>query len=362
MPHAENVQTTISALNDNFSGRIGDDTYDATKTIHIHRRNRAYVWNNEMQKKCLDSIVNGYYIPPIICNSRIVNGREIREVMEGGNRITTFRRIIEGKVSPLTDEQRRLVDRFPITVVVMKDLSTQQQRDMFRRLNKNVRVTDGQLYAMSEDDSRLVREAVALLEDDQYPLRQRITDTFFDTREIRGDDGKKNLAAAVALVSGCIYGVDHIVKSFDKQETVVSSDVPIDRNKVVETLTHVLDIFKKADEIEELTDGRRRRGQWALQFRLGPMLYDVLTNPDTVAVQDKWVKFLVKVRRNLAGNEDAVRVKVSSHQLCPNLFKKISTKVQIYVDQNRLATDEELQNVIHDDGVDDGSSDDPDEE
>jgi hypothetical protein len=362
MPNAENIQTTISALNNEFSGRREDDTYDDTKLIQIHRRNRAYVWNNEMQKKCLDSILKGYYIPPIICNSRIENGREIREVMEGGNRITTFRRIIDGKVSVLTDDERRLVDRFPITVVVMRGLNAQEQRDMFRRLNKNVRVTDGQLYAMSEDDSPLVREAVALLENDRYPIRQRITDTFFDTRTINGDEGKKNLAAAVALVSGCIHGVHHIVKSFDKQETVVSLQDPIDRNKVVENLTHVFDIFKKADEIEELTDGRRRRGQWALQFRLGPMLYDILTNPDTAAVQDKWVKYLVKVRQNLAGNEDAVRVKVSSHQLCPNLFKKISTKVQIYVEQNRLATDEELQNVVHDDGVDDSSADDPDEE
>jgi len=362
MPSSENVQTTISGLDDQFSGRVGDATYDPTKTIHIHRRNRAYVWNREMQEKCLDSILKGYYIPPIICSTRTVNGREIREVMEGGNRITTFRRILENKVRELTDAERRLIDRFPITLVVMRDLSVKDQRDMFRRLNKNVRVTDGQLYAMSEDDSPLVREAVALLTDDVYPLRQRITETFFDTREDKKDDGKKNLAAAVALVSGCIHGPDKIAKSFDKQETVVSMQDPIDRTKVVEILTRVLDIFRHADDIEELTDGRRKRGQWALGTRLGPMLYDILTNADTTAVQFKWAQYLVKVRRGVPDSEDAVYVKMASHQLCPNLFKKISTKVKIYIEQNRLATDEELQNVIHDNDSDEESADDPDYE
>jgi hypothetical protein len=361
MPSSENVQTTISGLDDQFAGRIGDDTYDSTKTIHIHRRNRAYVWNHEMRMKCLDSILKGYYIPPIICSTRTVNGREIREVMEGGNRITTFRRILENKVRELTDAERRLIDRFPITLVVMRDLNSKDQRDMFRRLNKNVRVTDGQLYAMSEDDSPLVQEAVALLNDDVYPLRQRITETFFDTREVK-DDGKKNLAAAVAIVSGCIHGPYHIVKSFDKQEEVVSRQENIDRIKVIDTLTRVLDIFRQADDIEELTDGRKRRGQWALGTRIGPMLYDILTNPDTAAIQLKWVQYLVKVRRGVPDSEDAVYVKMASHQLCPNLFKKISTKVKIYVEQNRLATDEELQNVVHDNVIDDESADDPDDE
>ena len=37
-------------------------------------------------------------------------------------------------------------------------------------------------------------------------------------------------------------------------------------------------------------------------------------------------------------------------------------QLHIYVDENRLATDEELQNIVHDDGVDDSSSDDPDDE
>jgi HK97 family phage prohead protease len=107
----ENIQTTIASLNNDFSGRNGSHDYDEKKPIHIHRRNRAFVWNAQMQESCLDSILKGYYIPPIICSSQIkqvgANGYiERREVMEGGNRITTFRRILNGNVRELTEEER----------------------------------------------------------------------------------------------------------------------------------------------------------------------------------------------------------------------------------------------------------------
>jgi hypothetical protein len=347
MQRPQNDQTTISALNSIFAGRNNDPNHDPTKSVHIHRRNRAYVWNDDMQHNCLDSILKGYYIPPIICNSRIVDGRIRREVMEGGNRITTFRRILENKVRPLTEAERRIVDCFPITLVYMENLTNEQQRDMFRRLNKNVRVTDGQLYAMSEEDSPLVQEALSLLNDDLYPIRQRMTDTFFDTRKcLDNDNPKNNLSAAVALVSGAIHGPKFITRSFDRQESAVSSQDPIDRTRVVTILTHVLDIFSRADELVELADGRRRRGQWALGTRLAPMLYDVVTADDINAVQTKWAQYLAKIRNGEIGSESAVSVG-SAKNLTADLLKRICAKVRIYVDENRLATDEELRGVRH---------------
>jgi hypothetical protein len=188
----ENIQTTISQINNDFSGREGDLDYTSDSLVHIHRRNRPYVWNKDMQENLIDSIIHGYYIPPIICCSRIVDGRERREVMEGGNRMTTFRRILRGDVRELTTEERQRIESHPITIVVMRNLTAKAQRIMFRRLNKNVKVSDGQLYAMSVDDSPLVREAIAFLDNDDYPLRNMISEHFFDTRN-SDTNGKKNL-------------------------------------------------------------------------------------------------------------------------------------------------------------------------
>jgi hypothetical protein len=259
----ENIQTTIGAINRDFSGRRGSTDYDENKRIHIHRRNRAFVWSSQMQESCLDSILKGYYIPPIISGSKnMLNsaGRAVerREVMEGGNRITTFRRILNGDVRELAPEERVAVESYPITHVVMQNLTSKQTREMFRRLNRNVRVSDGQLYSMSEEDSPLVREALALLNDDNYPLRTQITEYFFDTQN-RDSDAKQNLENAVALVSGALHGPMFITKAFSRQEPHVESPNEVDRVRVVSTLGHVFDVFRQANLIVNLTDGRKKK-------------------------------------------------------------------------------------------------------
>lgn len=48
---SESIPTTIGYLVDNFAGRKDwseDDNYHPNKSIHIHRRNRAFVWTPKM--------------------------------------------------------------------------------------------------------------------------------------------------------------------------------------------------------------------------------------------------------------------------------------------------------------------------
>lgn len=342
----ETIQTTISQLNRDFAGRIGSNGYDETKLLHIHRRNRAFVWGKEMQQNLLDSILKGYYIPPIICSSRVVNGSERREIMEGGNRMTTIRKILTNEVRELSNDERQRVESFGIALVVMRNLTSQHQRKMFRRLNKNVKVSDGQLYAMSIDDSPLVKEADDLLNADNYPLRDLITRHFFDTRN-SDNDGRVNLANAVALVSGAMYGVHFITKSYNVQDEKVDSQEPIDRTKVVQILGGVLEIFTLADRTEELTDRRRLRGQWSVGNWLGAMLYDYLTKPGEIRlIQEKWARYIVRVRRGDALAEEATKIS-GAQNLTATRYKRISMKVEIYMNENRLATEHELNQFVH---------------
>jgi 3-dehydroquinate dehydratase len=352
----ENIQTTIHALNMDFAGRRDMDGYDESKIIHIHRRNRAYVWNQEMQISCLDSILKGYYIPPIICCSRIVNGVERREVMEGGNRITTFRRILNNLVRMLTEAERDRVRSHPITLVVMRGLTNIQQREMFRRLNKNVKVSDGQLYAMSEEDSPLVREAISFLNDDDYPLRARITACFFDTKD-KDNDGKKDLENAVALISGALNGVNYITKSFGRQEEMVESQEPVDRNWIVTTLGLLLDVFRMADEQSPLTDKRKLKAQWSVGKYLGAILYDLLTNTGNVLImQQKWAAYLVSVRRGNMVAEEAIEI-AGAQNLNPDKLKRKSYKVDVFLREKRLASETELKEIKHSEEVDEESDD-----
>lgn len=343
----ESIQTTINQLNNDFAGRKGDEGYDETKRLHIHRRNRPFVWNQEMQEKLLDSILNGYYIPPIICSSKFENGSERREVMEGGNRITTFRKILTNQVRELTDNERRIVESYPITIAVMRNLTPKQQRIMFRRLNKNVKVSDGQLYAMSEDDSNLVKEAMALLNDPEYPLRNIIDTYFFKTKDA-DNDGKTNLANAIALVSGAINGINFITKSYNTQEEKVECQTPINRDNVIRVLGPVFEVFSIAETQQPLSDNRRKRGQWNVGYLLGVILYDVLQNPCEIRkVQEKWVNYIVKLRQKVVNVDEAIKLTGGAQNLNATRYKRISKKVDIFLNENRLASETELKQYIH---------------
>jgi len=275
-----------------------------------------------------------------------VGSAERREVMEGGNRITTFRMILSEEVGPLTPEEKYLVESYPITLVVMRGLTSYDQRVMFRRLNKSVKVSDGQLYSMSEEDSPLVQEALAFLNDDQYPLRDKITKHFFDTRNV-DNDGKTNLANAVALVSGAIHGAEFITKSYNIQEPKIESQDPINRSMVVQILGSLLETFDMADEEHPLQDKRKRRGQWSVGKWIGAILYDCLTHQgETRRIQEKWAKYIGSVRREEEGADQATELG-GAKNLTASRYKKICTKVDIYLRDHRIATDVELAHILH---------------
>lgn len=366
MLSAQNIQMTVSMLNRDFAGRRTMPDYDETKPVHIHRRNRAFVWKIDDELRLLDSMLKGYYVPPIICSHSITNGREQMQVMEGGNRITAFRRILNGEVRELTPAERSLVESFPITLVVIRNMTPKQQREMFRRLNKNVKVTEGQLFAMSEEDSPLVREAVAFLEADDHPLRQSITELFYDTRS-SDNDGKTALANAVALVSGAVNGPAYITKSFNHQELKVEDQAPVSRAAVVSMLNRVFEPFRMANVRCPLEDRRKTKSQLTVGRLPGVILYDLHMAPDAQQqVLEKWSEFIVRCRRGESAATQILSMRVWGANMNPDRHKRISALVDIYLRDNRVATVEELNAFHHpraedftdeeDDEVADGAS------
>jgi hypothetical protein len=346
----ENIPTTIGQLNEDFAGRTTMANYDQTKLIHIHRRNRPYVWGTEMQTKLLDSILKGYYIPPIISCSQYENNNERRYVMEGGNRITTIRKIMNGEVRELTPAEYSKVTSFPITLVVMRNLTNRQQREMFRRLNKNIKVSDGQLYAMSEEDSPIVQEALRFLNDVAYPHRARITNVFFDTVD-KDNDGRKNLENAMAIVSGAHNGIQYITKSFARQEENVESQTPIepiDRELIYNKVNIILTIFERANEVIQPVDAKTKKAQFTVGTYIGVILYDILMyngeNMDEIIT--KWTNYIVMVRRNIPYAIEALEIK-GAQNINPDKLAKKSYRVALFLAEGRIASEEETKQIKH---------------
>lgn len=335
-------------LNNDFAGRTNDPHYDDTKPYRNHRRNRAFVWSDEMQENLLDSMLKGYAIPPIYCNRRIEGGREIYEIMEGGNRVTTLRRILSGKIRTLTEEEKFKVQTYQFQIVAYNDLTVVEQRIMFQRLNKNVKVRDGQLYAMSEEDSPLVMEATEMLTLNEYPHRHRITAVFGDTTKGDNSAGKDVLANAVAIVCGAVHGVEHITKSFARNTAQVDDQTLIDRVKVERMLDKILTVYERADAHRRLEGKTKRRKQMTIGGSLGAMMYDFLLAEDgnDADITDKWVKWNIAIRDNTPGAEDAIELP-GSKNIDPTHLKRKSYKVGVFVDTGVVMTKDDIMKIRH---------------
>ena len=343
----ENIPTTIGQLNEDFAGRTTMAKYDPTKPIHIHRRNRPYVWGTEMQSKLLDSILKGYYIPPIISCSQYENGNERRYVMEGGNRITTIRKIMNGEVRELTPAEYSKVASYQITLVVMRNLTNRQQREMFRRLNKNIKVSDGQLYAMSEEDSPIVQEALRFLNDIEYPYRARITNVFFDTVD-KDNDGRKNLENAMAIVSGAHNGIQYITKSFARQEENVESQTPIEKERIYNSVNIILTIFERANEEIQPVDTKTKKLQFTVGAYIGAIIYDIwmYTGDNINEIISKWTRYIVMVRRNVPHAIEALEIK-GAQNINPDKLAKKCYRVGLFLAEGRIASEEETKQIKH---------------
>jgi len=330
--------------------------YDESKQIHIHRRNRPYVWSHKMQADFLDSILKGYYIPPIICGAK--DGKLY--VMEGGNRITTIRRIMNNQVRALTDTEKARVINHNISLVTMENLTPKQEREMFRRLNKSIKVSDGQLYAMSEEDSPLIQAVLEMLNSTSYVLRARITDVFYDTVE-NDNDSRANLANAVAIVSGILYGPKYITKLYARQEERVDAQEPINKERIVSILSIILSIFEQANVEVPLADKKKKKTQFTVGYMIGAILYDILTSDDVGSIFEKWVRYIVMVRRGVENANEVLEIK-GAQNIDPNKLKKKCFRVSVFVSENRIATEEELKQVKHIQIEDEDTEDEEDEE
>lgn len=218
---------------------------------------------------------------------------------------------------------------------------------------------------MSEEDSPLVREAISLLDDSDYPLRELITECFFDTRQ-KDKPSRRNLENAVAMISGALYGPQYITSSFSRQEEHVEAQDPIDRERIVTILTQVFGVFREADSRVKPPSKCIKKSQFNIGRYLGAILYDVLMNQDDPEAIDrvhrKWVQYLFKVRSNVLYASEAIVVP-GAQNINTDRLKRVSVKVQTYLTSNRIMTKDELSLVHHVDHAhrEDDSSDSDDE-
>ena len=406
-------QQSVGMINSNFAGRVDTLGYDGSKSFHIHRKNRPFVWSRKTQEWFLDSILRSYDVSSILCSTRIEDGRVKYYLLDGGNRITTLRKILNDEIRPLTPEERMKVEMYTLNVVFLSNMSEKDEREMFRRAANGVKPTDGHLYKMSEIDSHLVQLAVMILEDKTFPHRALMTQVMFDTTPTEHGDSRDtkaqaNLANMVALISGLINGVEYITKSFDRQYRWVDANTPINKDILFRKIHDILSIFKEADshvttvqtvnfntltkaDIMTCLDNagiryarNKPKGEMieiAKSFPAAMTQLVTFANTAGIVLKDpnahikkrrlnsgdliglmvydyhmmsyaemkaKWVQFIREHDQNPKIIKDTLLTLSGAQNTTANSLAKKSKRISIYLAENhRIATEDELANVIH---------------
>lgn len=425
-PDRQLQHQSLGMINSNFAGRVGTLGYDGSKMFHIHRKNRPFVWPPKKQELFLDSILRSYDVQSIVCSIKTEDGRTMYNLLDGGNRITTVRKILNDEIRVLTPQERMKVERYTVNLVVQSNMSEKDEREMFRRAANGVKPTDGHLYKMSEIDSHLVQLAVMILEDRTFPHRALMTQVMCDTTptdhgESRDTKSQANLANMVALISGLMNGPDFITKSFDRQYRWVDAVTPINRDILFRKIHNILSIFKEADshvttvqtlnfsglkkhDIKTCLDNagvqyarNKNKGELieiaksypAAMTQLvtfanttgivlkdpnahikkrrlnsgdliGLMAYDYYMMP-YAEMKAKWIQFIREHDANPKIIKETLLTLSGAQNTTANSLAKKSKRIAIYLAENhRIATEDELANVLHpindDDSVDELNS------
>jgi hypothetical protein len=199
---------------------------------------------------------------------------------------------------------------------------------------------------MSQDDSTLIQEAIAFMTDVNYPLRERCIKVFTDFYTKEDTDSAKRLENVVGIISGTLYGVRFITTSFDKQEQHVENKAPIDRNLLCKHFDIVLKIFEIANDTLPLDKKKEKKEQFTLGNLIGAILYDIHQKYEESDIIYKWSNYILQVRQRIENAKEACHLK-GAQNLNPDKLAKKSYRVQMFLQERRLVSEDELKNIKH---------------
>jgi len=134
--YTETFTFTLSWFNDHFAGTYDSPDYDDIRSLKLDMESDSMLieWTRPLQLNFLNSILNGYYIPPIICSQRDLDRCE-RTIIYGANTIINIRKLLNGDIRKLTDEEITIISSFNMQLIIMHNLTTTDKQEVIEQIN-----------------------------------------------------------------------------------------------------------------------------------------------------------------------------------------------------------------------------------
>jgi hypothetical protein len=291
-------------LND-FAGRPDMAGYDETKRIKIAEENRDFVWESEMWKKLIVSILTGFPIPMmVVCDDRL---------MDGGNRSTVLMKWMNnefevtignwtGNYAAMTPSLIARWNRCSIPMTIITNATPEERSQIYENYNSGKIMTAGQLL-WNRKYLPLVSAAVDMIgRGNNFPLAGVMHQVW--KRNWKKTKTLNELATAYSILVASMFGPDYFHTKFhvhiDRMLATREDEVDLTN------LRFICEVLLGADPDSHVNPKKKEA---VFKKFIGAMIYDVHNMPRDVFAE-KWRAFCDIAYTTMTPEQEKVLVDV----------------------------------------------------
>ncbi|CAG8513370.1 1874_t:CDS:2 [Ambispora leptoticha] len=292
---------------------------------------RDAVWTDAKQSHLIDSVLNNFYIPPIIFScKKLDDNRFMRVCIDGKQRLISIKRFINneiphvnpsnkskeksyysksksGKPRILTPLEREMFDSSEFVCVEYYNLIPNQEQELFSRVQLGMPLTPAEkLQAISSPISDYAHEIFST-----YPSLACILD--------------KHRGRAFQLITQSLHMIETEPLNFRSTSTIIANYLKLDRNVprgLRETTQHVfrmLDLLINADK--ELINQPHRLAPIEFVF----VCYMIAKNPELSIGQ--YQHYIVSMKQYVRQKYDDIRFNSRVYGTLMGFLRKMSVEL-----------------------------------
>ncbi|KAI8988352.1 hypothetical protein BDF20DRAFT_855246 [Mycotypha africana] len=135
---------------------------------------RDIVWNAEKMGDLVDSVLNNYYIPPLLFAVRLaVNGKFIRVVIDGKQRLAAIRRFMKNLVAYVDTSSGKTINRYYLDDPTISENDTEAERALRNNIKPTHFLTPEQFDTFNDFEFVAV-EYADIAEEDEFNIFSRV--------------------------------------------------------------------------------------------------------------------------------------------------------------------------------------------
>ncbi|KAI8329092.1 hypothetical protein BD560DRAFT_416895 [Blakeslea trispora] len=134
---------------------------------------RAIVWETNKMSELVDSILNNYYIPPLLFATRKIRGKQTRIVIDGKQRLTSMRRFMRNLIPYIDTSSGESVSTYYANVTD-NERDDQEEESIRKSKPSPIHFLDEAMFDKFSSYEFVCVEYSDISEDDEYEIFSRV--------------------------------------------------------------------------------------------------------------------------------------------------------------------------------------------